>query len=399
VSERIITCLRTSDTVARPVKNSISNTVARLGGDEFTILLTEIESAESAAKIAQRVLTSMTHPFNIEGHEVFISGSLGIAVYPSDGKDADHLLKNADTAMYHAKEQGKNNYQFYKQSMNASAFEKLMMENNLRKAIENQELLLYYQPRMELATNRVFATEALIRWQHPELGLFPPGKFIPLAEETGLIIPIGEWVLKTACKQNRIWQQSGESDADMAISLNISGEQFKHSDLIQVVEKVIVDSGLPPASLELEITETVIMKDAETTIKMLEKLKSMGVQLSMDDFGTGYSSFNYLKKFPLDIVKIDRSFVQDVTTKEEDATIVKAMIAMAHSLKLRVVAEGVETREQLQFLRENGCDEMQGYLLSPPVPFNEVTDFFLREHDFEGKVYSGSNGGNGRKKK
>jgi diguanylate cyclase (GGDEF)-like protein len=399
ISDRIIKCLRTSDTVSRPFQNSISNTVARLGGDEFTILLSEIESAESAAKVAQRVLTSITYPFLIEGHEVYISGSIGIAIYPLDGEDADHLLRNADTAMYHAKEQGKNNFQFYKQSMNASAFERLMMENSLRKAIEHQELLLYYQPRMELSTNRVVSTEALIRWQHPELGLFPPGKFIPLAEDTGLIIPIGEWVLNTACKQNWTWQQGGKSDTHMAVSLNISGEQFKHSSLIQVVEKVLHDSGLPPASLELEITETVIMKDAESTIKMLEKLKSMGVQLSMDDFGTGYSSFNYLKKFPLDIVKIDRSFVQDVTKNKEDATIVKAMIAMAHSLNLRVVAEGVETGEQLQFLRENGCDEMQGYLLSPPVPVDEVTNFFLHEIDLEETVHSGSNGRNGTKKK
>jgi len=378
VAERLTKYVRISDTVARQEIDPLSDTVARLGGDEFTILLTEINSFKDAAKVAQRILSSLSVPFRLDSHEVFISGSIGIAVYPFDGEDMDSLLKNADAAMYHAKNQGKNNFQFYKQSMNATALEKLTTENSLRKAVERNELILHYQPRMELSTGKIIATEALLRWNRPGKELVFPAEFISLAEETGLIISIGEWVLKNACNQNNVWQRLGSAHTRVAVSVNISGHQFKNvEEFVKVVEKVLNDSSLNPEYLELEITESVIMKNAEIIIAMFRKLKNMGVQLSMDDFGTGYSSFSYLKRFPLDIIKIDRSFIKDISEKDEDTAIVKAIIAMAHTLKLKVVAEGVETEQQLEFLRELGCDEMQGYLLSTPLPADKVSEFLV----------------------
>ncbi len=373
VAERLSSYLRSADTVARQDINILTNTVARLGGDEFTVLLTEINSLQDAAKVAQRILNILSRPFQLEGHEVFVTASIGIAVFPHDGEDMNMLIKNADTAMYHAKDQGKNNFQFYKQSMNASAMERLNLENSLRKAIKREELLLHYQPRINIHTGRIVGTEALIRWNHPEKGLLFPAQFIQLAEETGLILPIGEWVLKTACKQNRSWQVAGFLNGRVAVSVNLSGHQFQQESLIKIVEKVLDDSSLDPQYLELEITESIIMKNADITIDMLNKLKSMGVKLSIDDFGTGYSSFSYLKRFPLDIVKIDRSFIKDITHNKEDIAIVNAIIAMAHTLKLIVVAEGVETEGQLSLLREMGCDEMQGYLMNAPLPQEDIT--------------------------
>ncbi|HDH06638.1 MAG TPA: EAL domain-containing protein [Nitrospirae bacterium] len=378
VAERLSKYIRIADTVARQGVKASSNTVARLGGDEFTVLLTEINSLQDAAKVAQRILNSLSVPFRLDGHEVFVSGSIGIAVYPFDGEDMDSLLRNADTAMYHAKNQGKNNFQFYKQSMNATAFERLTMENDLRKAVERNELILYYQPKMDIRTGKIIAVEALLRWNHPDKGLLAPAEFISLAEETGLIIPIGEWVLKTACNQNKVWQRPGSGFTRIAVSVNLSGQQFKQEGVVKVIEKVLHDSLLGPEYLELEITESVIMKNAEIIITMFHNLKNMGVQLSMDDFGTGYSSFSYLKRFPLDIIKIDRSFIKDISEKNEDAAIVKAIIAMAHTLKLRVVAEGVETEQQLELLRKLGCDEMQGYLLSTPLPADEIPEFLVK---------------------
>jgi diguanylate cyclase (GGDEF)-like protein len=375
VAERLSRYVRTSDTIARQKEIGITNTVARLGGDEFTVFLTEIMSMENVAKVAQRILTILSQPFQLEGHEVFTTGSIGIAIYPYDGTETDTLLKNADIAMYHAKEQGRNNFQFYKKSMNETAFDRLTLENSLRRAIERDEFTLYYQPRMDIQSGDVIAMEALLRWEHPEKGIIQPADFIPIAEESGLIIPIGEWVLKNACAQNKLWQESG-LHTRISVSLNISGRQFRQAGLIQIIKKVLDDFSLDPRCLELEITESVIMKNAELTMRMMKKLKKMGVKLSMDDFGTGYSSFNYLKQFPLDIIKIDRSFIQDVTENREDATIVKAIIAMAQSLQLKVIAEGVETEEQLEFLRQHGCNEMQGFLLSRPVPPEEVVRFF-----------------------
>jgi EAL domain-containing protein (putative c-di-GMP-specific phosphodiesterase class I) len=289
--------------------------------------------------------------------------------------------------MYHAKEQGKNNFQFYRQSMNAAAFERLTMENSLRKAIERNEFLLYYQPRMNIHSGEIVALEALLRWNHPEKGILLPADFIPIAEESGLIIPIGEWIFKEACGQIKHWQQT-DFFTRIAVSLNISGRQFRQESLVQSIERILGDFSLNPRCLELELTESVIMDNVEITSGMLKKLKSMGVMLAMDDFGTGYSSFNYLKQFPLDIIKIDRSFIQDVNDRPEDAAIVQAMIAMSHSLKLTVVAEGVETEQQMAFLREHGCDEMQGYLLSRPSPSEDILAF-LKKYEFRIKSVDG----------
>lgn len=384
VAGRLSRYIRSSDIVSRHSASPVSNTVARLGGDEFIILLTNIESLESAARVAQRILKIISQPFQLEGHEVFVTGSIGIAIYPFDGGNMDSLMKNADTAMYHAKARGKNNFQFYKQSMNATAFERLTLENELRKAAETGEFELYYQPRIDIRTGRIVAFEALIRWRHPERGIISPMDFIPLAEETGLIMPIGDWVLKTACEQWKIIRGCNFYTGPLALSINISGRQFRQEELASVIEKVIGDSDADPRDIELEITESEIMQDAYTTISTFRKLKDMGLKLSMDDFGTGYSSFNYLKRFPLDMIKIDRTFINGITSTAEDAAIVRAIIAMAHSLKLRVVAEGVETEQQFDFLRELGCDEMQGYLLSPPVLFSEITE----SADFQKKLTS-----------
>jgi predicted signal transduction protein with EAL and GGDEF domain len=377
VADRLGSYVRSADTVARQGGNALANTVARLGGDEFTVLLTEIYSMRDAAKVAQRILATLAEPFRLDGHEVYMTASVGIALYPADGEDIDTLIKNADTAMYHAKEHGKNNFQFYKESMNATALERLKLEGDLRKAIEKEEFILHYQPRVDVECNCIVGTEALIRWNHPVHGIIAPMDFIPLAEETGLILSIGAWVLKTACMQNMNWQQMGCHNKPVAVSLNLSGHQFRQINLIGIIEKVLAETNLPPNFLELEITESVIMSNADATITTLNKLKEMGVQLSIDDFGTGYSSFGYLKRFPIDNIKIDRSFIKDITVSSEDATIVKAIIAMAHELKLKVIAEGVETEEQSQLLRGFGCDEMQGFLFSRPVTPEKITEIFV----------------------
>jgi diguanylate cyclase (GGDEF)-like protein len=380
VAKRLTSYIRKSDTISRQGINASPNTVARLGGDEFIVLLTEVNSMKDAAKVAQRVLRLLSRPFLLDSHEVFITASIGIALYPDDGLDVDTLLKNADTAMYHAKDQGKNNFQFYKESLNATALERLNLENNLRRALERNEFILHYQPRMDIRTGTIVGTEALIRWNHPKRGLIYPKDFISLAEETGIILPLGKWVLKTACEQNKKWQKEISLNTRVAVSLNLSGLQFRQESLIQTIADVLKDSELEPPYLELEITESVIMKHAETTTTMLQKLKNMGVRISMDDFGTGYSSFGYLKRFPIDFIKIDRSFIRDVTHNSEDAAIVKAIIAMAHTLKLRVIAEGVETKEQMEFLKQHGCDEMQGYFLSAPLPAEELLKFLFENH-------------------
>ncbi len=385
VAERLHDYVRSADTVARQNTAALTNTVARLGGDEFTILLTEINTLQDAAKVSQRILHLLTQPFSLDGHEVFVTASVGIAIFPYDGEDMNMLIKNADTAMYHAKELGKNNFQFYKHSMNASALERLTLENSLRKALERDEFILHYQPRIDITTGTIVGTEALIRWNHKEKGLIPPGQFIPLAEETGLIIPIGEWVLEEACRQNKMWQNSGFMCTPVIVSLNLSGHQFVQKDLMKIIEKVLDDSGMDPSYLELEITESVIMKNADSTTTMLNKLKDMGIRISMDDFGTGYSSFSYLKRFPLDNVKIDRSFIRDVTESNENAAIVKAIIVMAHALNLRVVAEGVETRQQLDLLIEFGCDELQGFLFSKPLAAEDLAQYITERGKKNGR--------------
>lgn len=371
MADRLVNCLRKTDRTARTDREPPPPAVARLGGDEFTILLTDLTQIQDAAHVARRILKIVAEPFNLMGHEVFITASIGITMYPIDGNDVDTLLKNADTAMYHAKDQGRNNFQFYSHTMNATAFDCLALENGLRKALDREEFILYYQPQLDIRTGKIVAVEALIRWQSPDLGLVPPPDFISLAEETGLIQPIGDWVLSTACLQNKAWQDAGFGP--LRVTVNLSSHQFRQRDLLATVTRALKDSGLPPALLELELTESAIMQNVETTNFMLAELKAMGLRLAIDDFGTGYSSLSYLKRFPLDVLKVDRSFVHDITTDPDDAAITAAIIAMAHSLNLKVIAEGVETEEQLAFLKAQGCDEIQGFLFSRPLPVEDLT--------------------------
>ena len=374
VAERLLVCVRRSDIVGRDEGGELNSSVARLGGDEFTVLLSDITNVQDAAKVSQRIISAVSQPFNLDNHEVIVTTSIGISLFPNDGNDIVTLIKNADTAMYHAKDLGRNNFQFYTQSMNASTLERLALENHLRKALERGEFLLYYQPQFDILTEEIIGVEALVRWKHRELGMVSPADFIPLAEETGLIIQIDEWVMHTACEQIRRWQ--GDGLPDITISVNLSGQHFIRENLLETVAGTLKETGLDPRFLELELTESVLMKNAKETVSTLRALKEMGLHISIDDFGTGYSSLSYLKRFPLDTLKIDRSFVQEITTDSDSAAITKAIIAMAHSLKLKVLAEGVETEEQLAFLRDHGCNALQGFLFSKPLPYDELVRFF-----------------------
>jgi EAL domain-containing protein (putative c-di-GMP-specific phosphodiesterase class I) len=302
----------------------------------------------------------------LHGQEFLVTTSIGIALYPSDGDDAESLLRNADTAMYRAKEHGRDNYQLYTPAMNARIVERLALESNLRRGLERGEFEVYYQPQVNVRTEQVVGVEALVRWHHPERGLVLPAEFIPVAEETGMIVPLGEWVLRTACAQNKAWQEAGLPP--MRVAVNLSARQFQQRSLTDIVAQVLEETGLSPHLLELEVTESVAMQDLDFTITMLRNLREMGVQIAIDDFGTGYSSLAYLKRFPIDAVKIDRSFVCDLMVDPNDAAIVTTVITMAHSLELSVIAEGVETEAQLAFLNQQQCDEMQGFLFSKPVP-------------------------------
>jgi diguanylate cyclase (GGDEF)-like protein len=373
VSKRLVGRVRLTDSLARPESGEADAAISRLGGDEFTFLLTDIADAQDAARVAGRILEAFEKPFLIDEHEVFTTASIGIAVYPFDGTDSETLLRNADTAMYSAKERGRNNFQFYAKSMNALALRKLDLESRLRGALERDELSLHYQPVRDTETGRLTGAEALLRWQDAEMGAMSPAEFIPIAEETSLIGPIGEWVLRTACAQSRAWQTAGFRP--IRLSVNLSGHQIRQPNLIETVAQCLADSGLDAGWLELEITESTIMQDDEVTTTTFRKLHEMGIGLALDDFGTGYSSLSYLRRFPLDRVKIDRSFVREVTTSSDDAALAAAIIAMVHSLGLGVVAEGVETLEQAEFLRERSCDELQGFLFSPAVPPDDFTRF------------------------
>jgi diguanylate cyclase (GGDEF)-like protein len=360
VAERLRGCLREGDTVGR------------LGGDEFVVLIEELAQPMHVAAVAQKIIAAVAQPFFLEAHEFHITASIGISTYPDDSKDMQGLLKNADISMYRAKEQGKNNYQFYSVLMNIHTLERLALESDLRRALERNEFVLHYQPKVDIGSGRITGMEALVRWQRPGKELIAPVQFIALAEETGLIVPIGEWVLRTACARNKSWQEQGLPP--LRIAVNLSARQFAHENLLQDVARVLRETGLDPAALEFEITESMVMHDPERAVTLLIRLKAMGIHLSIDDFGTGYSSLSYLKRFPIDSVKIDRSFIHDVPGDADDAAITRAIIAMAHSLRLKVIAEGVETEEQLSFLREHGCDEMQGYCFSEPLAEEE----FLR---------------------
>ncbi|MDQ2823003.1 MAG: EAL domain-containing protein [Pseudomonadota bacterium] len=361
---------------ARLPSDSPAHNLARLGGDEFTILIPDLERVEDALNVAHRVKEAMRRPFLIEGHEIFVTASIGISLFPEDGDDCNSLLKFADTAMYHAKNTGKNNAKLYSSSLTMKIMSHVKLEVGLRKAIQNDELYLLYQPQVEARTTEIVGVEALVRWRHPERGIISPTEFIPLAEETGLIVPIGEWILRTACSQAMAWQHLTRRSLRMAV--NLSAKQFKDENLSQIVLSALHETGLSPGLLELELTEGTLMDDANATLATLELLRGIGVYLSIDDFGTGYSSMNYLKRFDVRTLKIDRSFISGLPQDTENAAITRAIIAMAHGLKMIVVAEGVETSEQLLLLQEYGCDLVQGYYLGHPSPHDVITHMLVK---------------------
>jgi diguanylate cyclase (GGDEF)-like protein/PAS domain S-box-containing protein len=342
------------------------DTIARFSGDEFAVVLTDVGSQENAALVARKILNALAISFDLDENEVFITPSIGIAFYPLDAANKDDLIRNADTAMSHAKAQGGNGYRFYGAEMNAIVSQRLSLETSLRHALERKEFLLHYQPQVNLRSGKIIGMEALLRWQHPERGLVSPAEFIPVLEETGLIVPVGEWVLRTACAQNRAWLDAGLPPMRMAV--NLSAHQFRQSSLTDVVCQALEDSGLEPELLELEVTESVMIQDLQTTLTTLSQLHLIGIQISIDDFGTGYSSLSYLKRLPISKIKIDQSFVHDICVDPDDAAIADAVISLGHSLKMQVIAEGVETVEQLDYLRAHGCDEFQGYYFSRPLP-------------------------------
>jgi diguanylate cyclase (GGDEF)-like protein len=369
-ARRLTNCLRAGDVVARPGAGTPASTLARLGGDEFTIVLGEIHEPADAARAARRVLESLDQPFDLDGQTVVVGTSIGIAIFPDDGDDPESLLKNADVAMYHAKEQGRNNYQFYSPSLGARTAARLTLERDLRNALLPGEFELQYQPQLALGSRVVVGLEALVRWPHPRLGLLSPATFISLAEETRLIIPIGMWVLRQACLQASAWSDAGLGP--LRITVNLSAVQVLQHNFIGQLAAVLAETCLPPELLELEITETTVMTDAEAVVAKLIEVKRMGVTLAIDDFGTGHSSLSYLKRFPLDRLKIDRSFIRDIACDADNEAIVTAIIAMSHSLSFEVVAEGIETAQQENFLRRQGCDLAQGFLFSPPLPVTDV---------------------------
>jgi diguanylate cyclase (GGDEF)-like protein/PAS domain S-box-containing protein len=353
IAKRLVECVRSSDTVSRQ------------GGDEFVVLLSEMEQQEDAAISAIRLLGAVAGAHSIDQHDLHLTTSIGVSVYPDDGMDAETLIKNADTAMYQAKENGRQSYQFFKPAMNVRAVERQSIEESLRRALERKEFSLHYQPKVKLATGEIAGAEALIRWTHPTRGPVSPANFIPVAEDCGLILPIGQWVLREACKQARIWLDAGLPLGTMAV--NISSMEFREDNFLESVFTTLNETGLDPDALELELTESVLMKRAESAASVLKALRARGVQIAVDDFGTGYSSLSYLRKFPIDALKIDQSFVRQIRSAPDDTTIVTAVISMGRSLKLRVVAEGVETQEELAFLQAHQCEEAQGYYFSRPV--------------------------------
>ena len=345
------------------------HTVARLGGDEFVVLLGQINRAEDAARVAERIAQSVSNPYDIGDNSVSVTTTIGISVFPADGTDSETLMKNADVAMYHAKESGRNGYQFYSRSIHEQALVRFSMESALKKAIENEELTVVYQPKVNLDYGTVVGMEALVRWEHEEYGKVSPADFIPLAEETGLIIPLGKWVLRHACRQMQQWISTGM--APIIMSVNCSAVQFTRSDMIEDINDAISYSGLDPSLLEIELTESLLLQDIDIGIEILRKMKDLGVQVAIDDFGTGFSSLSYLKRLPVDKLKIDQSFVKDLATDSGDVAIVSAIVTLSHNLNLTVVAEGVETQEQYDILKSFACNEVQGYLISHPMQADE----------------------------
>jgi diguanylate cyclase (GGDEF)-like protein/PAS domain S-box-containing protein len=366
------------------------DTVARIGGDEFLIMLTHIKNISDAAVAAERLMDAMTAEFVVHGRSLSVGCSVGISIFPEHGAEVDDLIKNADAAMYSAKGAGRNNFRFYTENMNAQAVERLTLENSLRLALDKKELFLVYQPQMDMVTGKIIGLEVLLRWQQPQLGLVPPDKFIRIAENSGQIVRIGEWVLRTACSQSRKWQDEGLPAVTVAV--NVSAVQFRQEDFCELIRRVLRETGLAPEYLELELTESLLLSSADVTFSVLQKLKAMGLKLAIDDFGTGYSSFSYLRQFRVTKLKIDRSFVRDVAVNSDDAAITTAIISMGKSLNLKVIAEGVENEAQMTFLRAHHCDEIQGYYFSRPLAVDKVADK-LRDNTREPHVRAHSNGG------
>ncbi|WP_028550192.1 sensor domain-containing protein [Paenibacillus sp. UNC451MF] len=365
VAHRLSGCLHKNDCVSRQ------------GGDEFVLFISNINTADEVGDFAKRIIHSMSEPISLGHLEVYITPSIGISIFPDDGEDIDMLMKNADAAMYLAKEKGKNNYQFFSEELYQSLATKLQLESELRKALDTKQFMLHYQPKVNIFNNQIIGMEALIRWEHPELGIVPPLNFIPLAEETGLIIPMGEWVLRTACQQAKEWQNAGHKQ--LSIAVNISLRQFMQNNLIDMITSVLTETGLSPEYLELEITESMAL-DVNSTIRVLNRVKSLGVNISIDDFGTGYSSLSYLSQFPIDRLKIDQSFVRNLNSRNQ--SIIKTIIDMAHNMNIAVTAEGVETQEHIDFLKEQNCSEVQGYFYSKPLTKKEADRLILRQIDF-----------------
>ena len=396
MSQRLVSCLRQSDSVCRlPSEVAAAaddasveggptapdGSISRLGGDEFAVVLSKIATPRDAALVAKRIAKIFEAPYTIDGREAFLSASIGIAIYPFDGRDAGTLVRNADTAMYCAKKRGKNGFQYYTKSMNAEASRKLHIETRLRSALERNEFALFYQQQRDAKTGELVGAEVLLRWDDPEMGLVSPAEFVPLAEETGCMIPIGEWVLRAACHQLREWQRSGYHDLRLAV--NLSAQQLHQPEFLTTMREILAETGIGTGQLELEITETTLMEDDDTTMRNLEGLHDMGIELALDDFGTGYSSLSYLRRLALDIVKIDRSFVSGLPESGDDQALTEAIVAMAHSLGLRVVAEGVETEDQVHYLREIGCDQLQGFLFGRPVPAGQFEALLAKKTEEE----------------
>ena len=368
VGKRLKDCVRQSDTVAR------------LGGDEFVILLEDLSEPGWAATVAGKILSTIVKPFQMLGQEFRVTTSIGLSIYPEDGEDEQTLMKKADIAMYHAKEEGKNNFQFHSERMDTHSFERLALESSLRRALERDEFQVHYQPKTDLVTGQITGMEALIRWQHPDLGMVSPAQFIPIAEETGLIVPIGKWVLKTACLQNKAWQEEGLPP--LSVAVNLSARQFTDENLLEDIASILEWTGMDPTFLELEITESIIMRNVDKAVRTLTKLKTLGIHFAIDDFGTGYSSLANLSQFPIDTLKVDRSFIRNLPGDAEDKALTGAIIAMGKSLNMTLVAKGVETQEQAEFLRTHACDQFQGYYFSRPVDkdkFGELLRSRVRE--------------------
>ena len=387
VAARLQSCLRAADRVVQVDKEKLGNVrLARLGGDEFVLVLSNVGSEDAVASVAHRILDSLAKPFSCEGHQFVVTPSIGVAIYPQDGETNAELLMNADSAMYKAKSAGRNTYRFFSDTMKVRSLHRLKMEDEIRRAIDKEHFELYYQPKIEIASGTIAGAEALLRWNHAKRGWISPADFIPVAEETGLILPLGKWVIRAACRQIAAWQR--DPLYKTSISVNVSSQQMHSDDLVAIVRDAIADSGASATLLELEFTESLLMRDTEATIEALKSLRDIGVSLSIDDFGTGYSSLSYLKRFPIDTLKIDRSFVKDLHRDADDAAICAAILAMARNLDLKVVAEGVELKEQLDYLRRHNCDEMQGYLFSKPLPARDFETLFVA-HTAKMKIASG----------